>query len=43
MVNEPVLKFPDGNELEEVPFSYVVEYLEEPEMYKRQRYNFNNV
>ena len=43
MVNKPVFKFPDGDELDKVPFSYVVGYLEEPDMNKRQHYNFNNI
>ena len=29
MVTEPIFRFPDGDRLEEIPFSYVVEYLEE--------------
>ena len=43
VIIEPVFKFTDGDKLEEVQFLYVVDYLEEPEMSKRQQYTFSNI
>ena len=38
-VTEPVFQFPNGDELEEIPFSYVIEYLKELEINTTQQYN----